>query len=159
MAFVSLSSISEASRGIGNYRTGRMPGNRKYLVIGTGSGGKDSKGVTRKSVVVRISAALAKEARILHGDRLDLLIDKDAKIGLLKRINKGGYAASATGKKQETIKPGKGSVIVPTLLSRSPMYPTKGRHGKTPCWAIWNRAALPVKLLTGLVTNGLHRVD
>ena len=106
MAFVSLSSISEASRGIGNYRTGRMPGNRKYLVIGTGSGGKDSKGVTRKSVVVRISSALAKEARILHGDRLDLLIDKEAKIGLLKRINKGGYAASATGKKQETIKPG-----------------------------------------------------
>lgn len=108
MAFVSLSNISESSRKFGNYRRGgrHRDANSKFVVIGTGTGGKDKKGVLRKAFVIRLSKALAKEARILHGDRVDFLFDPEAKVGLLKRINKGGFAASATGKRADTINPG-----------------------------------------------------
>lgn len=107
MAFISLSGIADTSRGVGKYQRGPHTSSRQYIVVGMGTGGFSKNGDERKSIVIRLSTALAKEARILHGDRLDLLFDKDSRLGLLKRVNKGGYAASATGKKRDEIEPSK----------------------------------------------------
>lgn len=106
MAFMSISAIAENEKGKKNYRRGPITANRKYLVIGSNSGGKDKYGTERTAIVCRISAPLAKEARIIHGDRVDLLIDKESGLGLLRRISSGGYAATATGKPLKEIKQG-----------------------------------------------------
>lgn len=59
-----------------------------------------------EQLVIRISKELCIESRFIPGDRLDVLVDKDARIGLIKRVKDGGYAASVNGIKQDKIKDG-----------------------------------------------------
>jgi hypothetical protein len=61
---------------------------------------------------IGISQAFAKKARIIDGDRVEILFDKEEKAGLIRRVNDGGHQISSYGKKntrlyiKPTIKPG-----------------------------------------------------
>lgn len=46
---------------------------------------------------IRIDNDTLKEARILLGDRLDLLFDKEGRLGLIKRVKDGGWMLTGKG--------------------------------------------------------------
>lgn len=108
MAFISLSEIaSQQSSVAGRGKHGR--GKRvvgKRLSIGVTSSGKSKSGQPRPALRFRISKDLAQEARILPGDRVDVLIDTNERLGLVRRVNTGGYSASASGITADKIKAG-----------------------------------------------------
>jgi hypothetical protein len=110
MAFISLTEIATINNGRLRNRGKRVTGKR--LSIGVASSGKSKTGQQRPTLTLRISKDLAQEARILPGDRLDVLIDRNERLGLIRRIKDGGYSASASGIKSDNIKAGEFYPIV-----------------------------------------------
>jgi hypothetical protein len=53
---------------------------------------------------VRIDNETLKEARLILGDRLDVLFDKDARLGLIKRVKEGGWQLSKHGDKAARVR-------------------------------------------------------
>lgn len=50
------------------------------------------------SMAIGISQSIAKLARIIPGDRVDILFDPEQRIGLIKRVNSGGWKLSGNPK-------------------------------------------------------------
>lgn len=50
------------------------------------------------ALVVSISTSIAKKARFMLGDKVELLFDPEKRIGLLKRTNDGGWSLTSGGK-------------------------------------------------------------
>jgi hypothetical protein len=48
---------------------------------------------------VRIDNETLKEARLFVGDRLDVLFDKEGRLGLVKRVKEGGWQLTTAGDK------------------------------------------------------------
>ncbi len=97
-------SINEKRKAIGNYRVSSGVRNGgKSLMIGMS---KSCDGKSRQ-FCLRITESLAREARLLVGDRIDILIDEEARLGLVKRVTSGGWALSlANGSLKASAKPG-----------------------------------------------------
>jgi hypothetical protein len=53
---------------------------------------------------VRIDNETLKEARIFVGDRLDVLFDKEGRLGLVKRVKDGGWQLSKHGEKAARVR-------------------------------------------------------
>ena len=92
MAFVS--AFSEAQQ---NGRSGvsseKLRIHGKRLFFRSAKSGKRKDGTERMpQLIFVISADLMKEARLIFGDRIDVLFDKEARLGLIKRMsgNDGG---------------------------------------------------------------------
>jgi hypothetical protein len=57
-------------------------------------------GITRYAIRLRLGADVVKESRMIDGDRVDLLIDKDDQTGLLKRVSVGGWKICSTNNRK-----------------------------------------------------------
>ena len=66
----------------------------------------EGSGDLSRQISFRISAALAKDARLLIGDRVDILFDAKDRIGLIKRVKTGGYKLTTNGMARSEIKEG-----------------------------------------------------
>jgi len=97
-------SIDEIRKTMINYRSANgIASINKSLMIGIAKNGKQA----TDQFCLRITESLAREARLLIGDRVDILIDQEARLGLVKRVAKGGWALSlATGSLKANAKPG-----------------------------------------------------
>lgn len=112
MTFISVFDIArQQSRWTGSRGGKRLSG--KILTIGINVGGKSKNGSTRQALTIRLSADLAKEARLLIGDRVDVLFDKESGLGLVKRVQTGGYATTVAGMATSSVKPG---AFYPTVV-------------------------------------------
>lgn len=90
--FVSIKSLPRVSRGD---RSSFDPQELIYAIDQTG--GRER---VKYAMRIGIPSHAAKEARLIKGDRVDILFDKEAGLGLVKRVNSGGWAVSAPHKKQ-----------------------------------------------------------
>lgn len=106
MAFISASQVAQANSTRGGYgRTGQKQ--NKSVRIGMTTNGPRKDKSRREAITIRFTQDVAREARILPNDRVDIMFDRENGLGLIKRINKGGYAATiAGGLKQTEVKPG-----------------------------------------------------
>ena len=67
-----------------NRRNGRVDCD---LAISVNKSGSDKLGKSRRAIVFRISNSLAKQARFIEGDIIDIGIDLSDRTGLLRRTN------------------------------------------------------------------------
>ena len=112
MAFISASQIAQSTSIARGY--GRR-GNKttKSVRVGMTTNGLLKDKSRREAITIRFTQDVARDARILPNDRVDILFDRENGLGLIKRINKGGYAATiAGGLKQADIKPGEYYAII-----------------------------------------------
>jgi hypothetical protein len=126
MTFISASYIAETKRAGSGGRSKGTKRNAELLTVSSNLGAKSLvSGFQRRQITVRITEQLAKKARILPGDRLDLLFDKEANLGLIKRVVTGGYSATAAGVHQDKIVSGRfyNVVIKATHYEGMPMFP------------------------------------
>lgn len=84
MAFKSASEITK--------RVQRVGPSGEDLTMTTDTQATKSNGERSYSLRFGVSMALLKEARIMEGDRVDLLFDEEARLGLIKRVTAGGWA-------------------------------------------------------------------
>jgi len=94
MAFVSISDITGHTG-----RKGNKPANAADVVVAVDKASKKGE-PTRFSLRVSISPDIAKKARLIAGDRVTILFDRDAPTpqALLKRVASGGWMLSASSK-------------------------------------------------------------
>jgi hypothetical protein len=90
--FVSIADLCENRKS----HFGRPTYSKDDVVFATDYSG--SKHGERYAMRVSIPVAVAKRARIIPGDRVDVLFDKDSREGLVKRVNSGGWKLCETGK-------------------------------------------------------------
>ena len=96
MAFISASQVAQANSTRGGYgRTGQKQ--NKSVRVGMTTNGLQKDKSRREAITIRFTQDVAREARILPNDRVDILFDRENGLGLIKRINKGGYAATVAG--------------------------------------------------------------
>ena len=112
MAFISASQVAQANSTRGGYgRTGQKQ--NKSVRVGMTTNGLQKDKSRREAITIRFTQDVAREARILPNDRIDVFFDQENGLGLIKRINKGGYAATiAGGLKQAEIKQGEYYTII-----------------------------------------------
>lgn len=99
-------------------------GNDKNLLFSMTKSAKSK----RQQLVVRISKELCIQARYIPSDRLDILIDRDSRIGIIKRVKEGGYAASAAGILKKNIKEKYYSVCLKITWANGMPRPSKSTY-------------------------------
>jgi len=74
------------------------------LVIATDFSGKNKEGKNRYSLRVSLSSKLAKESRLIHGDRIDILFDKESSPmrGLITRVKGNGWTLVKAGESKNS---------------------------------------------------------
>jgi hypothetical protein len=90
--FVSVSNLCESRRS----HFGRPSYSKDDVVFATDYSG--TKHGERYAMRVSVPMAVAKKARIIAGDRVDVLFDQGSREGLVKRVNSGGWKLCETGK-------------------------------------------------------------
>lgn len=102
MTFTSVSNIAEKSRKPRGNNVNRDGASQSLLFSSNSKGVGDE----QRQISFRISAPLAREARLLIGDRVDILFDTKDRIGLIKRVKSGGYKLTTNGMPRSDIKEG-----------------------------------------------------
>jgi hypothetical protein len=111
MAFKSLTECFTSERGGGRHGS-YSP---EDIVIATDRAG--FKAERRYSLRIAIGHSVAKKARLIKGDRVDILFDRGARAGLLRRVTNGGWKLTSGSIKDKLfvkvqLKPG-----MPTIAS------------------------------------------
>ena len=102
MAFVKTSELVEAFYKKNN-RNGRGQRLISDVAIGTDFGGLNKARQRIYQLSVKVSKDIAKKARIIHGDRLEISFDKDSDPprALITRVTEGGWKAIPVSKSHD----------------------------------------------------------
>jgi hypothetical protein len=78
-----------------------------------------SKGVVAYSLRISIHKTLAKKARLIQGDHIQFGFNQDKGIGIIRRVNEGGYRLSGCNKKSDRlyIKPNWRKGLMPSVAA------------------------------------------
>jgi len=94
------------------------------VVFATDLRGNKSRNSSYHALRISISVKIAKEARIMNGDKVDLMFDREStpQRGLIKRVAAGGWAMTASSKNLKNSRLVTRVVLVdgmPTILNSS----------------------------------------
>jgi hypothetical protein len=117
MAFKSVRECFDGNASLG--RRERYPSDE--IVFATDQAGMKRDG--RYAMRVAIHATIAKKARLIKGDLIDVLFDEQAKVGLIKRVNDRGW----------TLTSGSTCARLTVKISMKPGMPSIEKAASCPC--------------------------
>lgn len=122
MAFIAISEILKNAGKEVNPR-GRQ-NSSAGVICATDKHGNNRKGPRGYSLRISLSSKIAKEARIIAGDRVDILFDRDSKKqqGMIVRVVNGGWKIGVGGGVKHT-SPTARLVVKMTYIPGMPSFP------------------------------------